>query len=220
MTAVREDFQTELSEIREALASMAESVRTAMREATTALLDADQQAAEAVVAHDAEIDALYRIVEDKVYTVVARQAPVASDLRLVLTGLHIAVDLERMGDMAEHVGRATLRRLPDPVVPEHLAGIIRSMGEVADRMAGKLPQAFETSEIVSIVQLERDDDAMDELHRKLFASVMAAEGRFGIEAAIDVALLGQFYERYGDHVVNIGRQLVYLVTGNKAKKPA
>lgn len=217
---VRQDFQIELGEIRQALAAMADAVRTAMRTATEALLTADHAAAETVVARDAEIDALYRVVEDKVFTVVARQAPVASDLRLVLTGLHIAVDLERMGDMAEHVGRATLRRTPDPVVSDPFAQIIRDMGEVADRMAAKIPAAIDNSEMLSIVRLERDDDAMDELHRRLFASVVSANGEIGVEAAIDVALLGQFYERFGDHVVNIGRQIAYLVTGEKVSKPA
>lgn len=215
---MREEFRSELDEISQTLVTMSEAVRSLIRGATDALLAADPVAARAVVARDAEIDALYRIVEDRVYGVVARQAPVASDLRLVLTALHIAVDLERMGDMAEHVGRAVLRRAPDPVVPEPLVEIIRDMGQVADQMAAKIPAAIENSDVVDVIQLERDDDAMDELHRKLFTAIAKTDGRLGVDAVIDVALLGQFYERYGDHVVNVGRQVVFLVTGEKAKK--
>jgi phosphate transport system protein len=195
---------------------MAEAVRVAMRQATAALSNADQTDAEEVIARDAEIDALYRLVEDRVHDLVARQAPVASDLRLLLTALHIAGDLERMGDLADHVARTALRRYPAVAVPDVLTDLFAQMGDVADRVAGKITSAISTSDIVAAAQLDRDDDAMDELHRELFEVMFSPKWTEGTEAAVDGALLGRFYERYADHAVNAGRHVIFLVTGESA----
>jgi phosphate transport system protein len=210
---MREEFRSDLLEIGRLLVSMAEAVQTAMRRATTALLTADRAAAEAVVANDQVIDDLDRRVEDAVYDVLARQAPVASDLRLVVTALHIAADLERMGDLADHVAKTALRRHPSPAVPAELRGVIGQMAEVADRIAGKIGTCLSSQNAVVAAQLDRDDDAMDDLHRELLAILLGDDWPYGVETAIDGALLGRFYERYADHAVNAGRHVVYLVTG-------
>jgi phosphate transport system protein len=210
---MRDEFRSDLNEISHTLVAMADAVRVAMRRATESLLQADRDGAEHVVDRDREIDALYRIVEDKVYDVVARQAPVASDLRVVLTALHVGSDLERMGDLAEHVAKAALRRHPAAAVPLELTEIIQSMGKVADQLAGKIGRAMSSLDAVSAAQLERDDDAMDDLHRQLFELVLNPDWPHGVETAVDGALLGRFYERYADHAVNVGRHVVFLVTG-------
>lgn len=215
---MRDQFQAELSEISGTLVRMAEGVTAAMRRATTALLDADQGLAEDVIADDAKIDVLYRVVEDQVFEVLARQTPVASDLRLVLTSLHVAGDLERMGDLAEHVARTARRRLPDCAVPLLATTVIKEMGQVADRMAGKIGPAISDRDAVAAAQLERDDDAMDELHRALFQVIFSEQWTGEREAAVDIALLGRFYERYADHAVNVGRHVVFLVTASHPKK--
>jgi phosphate transport system protein len=213
---MREEFRSDLNQVSRTLVTMAETVRTAMRRATVALLKADQTEAEQVIDRDPEINALYRIVEDKVYDVVARQAPVASDLRVLLTALHVGADLERMGDLAEHVAKTCLRRFPSPAVPPELASVIERMDEVADLMAGKIADAMTNLDTVTAAQLERDDDVMDELERTLFGIVLAPEWPHGVEAAVDAALLGRFYERYADHAVNVGAHVVFLVTGETA----
>jgi phosphate transport system protein len=210
---MREEFRADLAEISRTLVTMAEAVRSAMRQATAALLSADETDAEEVIAHDAEIDALYRIIEDKVYDVLARQAPVASDLRLVITALHVAGDLERMGDLADHVAQTALRRHPAVAVPEPLTGLFQDMGEVADRIASKITKALSTADPVVAAQLERDDDAMDDLHRRLFEVVFSGDWTDSLQAGVDAALLGRFYERYADHAVNAGRHVVFLATG-------
>jgi phosphate transport system protein len=210
---MREEFRAELAEISRTLVTMAEAVRTAMRRATGALLKADQTEAEQVVDGEVEIGALRRIVEDKVYDVVARQAPVASDLRVVLTALHASDDLERMGALAEHVAKAALRRHPAPVVPAELTSVLERMGEVADMLAGKIAYALTNLDVATAARLERDDDAMDDLHRELLKIVLGPGWPHGVEAAVDAALLGRFYERYADHTVNVGRHVVFLVTG-------
>jgi phosphate transport system protein len=213
---MREEFRSDLSQVSRTLVQMAESVQTAMNRATHALLKADQTEAEQVIDGDPEIDALNRIVEDKVYDVVARQAPVASDLRVVLTALHVGADLERMGDLAGHVAKTCLRRHPAAVVPGELTDVIEQMGEVADLLAGKIASALTNLDTVAAAQLERDDDAMDDLERQLFEIVLGSDWPHGVEAAVDAALLGRFYERYADHAVNVGQHVIFLVTGESA----
>lgn len=210
---MREEFRSELGEVSRALVSMAEAVRAGMRHATSALLTADDTTAETVVARDAEINATYRFIEDKVYALMARQAPVASDLRIVLTALHMAADLERMGDLAEHVARTALRRHPARAVPEVLVGTFTEMGEIADRIAARITTALSTSDAALAARLERDDDTMDELHRRLFEVMFGPDWTEDTQAAVDTALLGRYYERYADHAVNVGEHVVFLVTG-------
>jgi phosphate transport system protein len=210
---MREQFRTDLGEISRSLVTMSEAVRASMHRATDALLNAEQTDAEEVIATDAEIDALYRIIEDRVYEVLARQAPVASDLRLVITTLHAAADLERMGDLAEHVAKITLRRHPASAVAPPVAAIFKNMGDVADGIADKITQALSARDAHMAAQLERDDDAMDDLHSSLFTVMFGPDWTAGVEAAVDTALLGRYYERYADHAVNVGRHVVFLVTG-------
>jgi phosphate transport system protein len=210
---MREEFQADLNEVNRLLVTMAEAVRAALRKATAALLTADLKAAESVMERDVEVDALYRQVETKVADTIARQAPVAGDLRTVITALHISADLERMGDLAEHVAKTAKRRHPSPAVPAELRPVFKQMGTVADRMAEKITGLIAEPVASKAAELERDDDAMDKLERELFKVLLDDDWPYGAETAIDGALLGRFYERYADHAVNIGEQLIYLVTG-------
>lgn len=210
---MREEFRSQLSEVSRTLVAMAEAVRVAMRQATDGLLTSDAKLCGRVVDADDEIDSLYRVVEDAVVDLLARQSPVASDLRLLVTALHIAVDVERMGDFAEHVAKTALLRHPACAVPAPLIGVFTEMGEVSDQIARKIAKALCTSDAVAAAHLRRDDDRMDALHRKLFEVVLGPDWREGVEAAIDTALLGRYYERYADHAVKAGQRLVFLVTG-------
>ena len=213
---MREEYRAELAGVTQSLVTMAEGVRAAMGLATGALMAADQTAAEEVVAADAETDARYREVEEQVYDLLARQAPVASDLRLVVTALHIPADLERMGDLASHVAKTALRRIPDLAVPEELQPVIRDMSAAADRIAAKIAEVLQTADAERAAELERDDDEIDELQKQLFGLMLGTAWRHGVEPAIDGALLGRWYERYADHAVNAGRHLMYFVTGEPA----
>jgi phosphate transport system protein len=217
---MRDELRADLLEVGRLLVSMAEAVRTAMGHATEALLTADRATCEMVIARDAEVDDLHRQVDQQVYDTLARQAPVATDLRLVITGIAIAADLERMGDLAEHVAKTALRRYPAPAVPPELREVITSMGAVADRMAGKVGLVLTTQDATLGAELETDDDAMDELQRRLFSILLHKDWRYGAEAAIDGALLGRFYERYADHAVNAGQQVVFLVKGETSEPPS
>ena len=215
---MRTEFSADLEEVSGLLVAMADEVRGLMKRATTALLDGDAALAEGVITGDAAVNDLHHEVEEKVYGLLARQAPVASDLRLVVTALHVASDIERMGDLAKHVAKTAIRRHPARAVPDELAPVIRDMADVADRMANKARQVMASPDAAQAAELETDDDAMDELHKGLFVVLLGAAWRHGVEAAIDGALLGRFYERYADHAVNAGHHMFFFVTGEPLVK--
>jgi phosphate transport system protein len=114
------------------------------------------------------------------------------------------------------VAKTALRRHPASAVPPELTSVVERMGEVADLLSGKIIHALTNLDAVAAAQLERDDDAMDDLHRELFQIVLGPDWPHGAEAAVDAALLGRFYERYADHAVNVGKHVVFLVTGENA----
>ncbi len=213
---MRDEYRADLAEVTRLLVEMADEARTAMARATTALLEVDVTEAEEVLHGDDAIDALHHRVEEKVYDLLARQAPVASDLRLVVTALRVAADLERMGDLADHVAKIALRRAPECAVPEELRPVISDLATACEHLADKIARALENSDAASAAELEADDDAVDELHKQLLGMMLGTAWRHGVGPAIDGALLGRFYERFADHAVNVGDQIVYLVTGEPA----
>ncbi|MDG4833616.1 phosphate signaling complex protein PhoU [Solwaraspora sp. WMMD1047] len=217
---MRDEFQADLNTVNQLLVEMAEAVRAAMSKATHALLTADKDAATEVLADDAVVDQLYLRVEELVCDLLARQAPVATDLRTVVTALHVAADLERMGDLADHVAKTALRRHPLPAVPAELRGAFGDMAEVADRIAQKIAVVLSKPDVQLAAELDQDDDAMDNLHRELFVILLDDAWPYGVETGIDGALLGRFYERFADHAVNAGRRVVYLITGEIAREAA
>src|SRR3954454_19471958 len=207
------DFQDALARVTSSLVTMARAVREAMRQASAALLTANPTLAQQVTVRDAEIDVLYRLVDDRVFELILRRQPVADDLRTALTALQAAADLERMGALAAHVARATLRRHPTAAVAPELTELFRAMSKVADELAEKIVAALAGSDATLAAQLDADDDAMDQLHRQLFSAMLRPDWPLGVEAAIDGALLGRYYERYADHAVNVGQHVMVLVDG-------
>jgi phosphate transport system protein len=212
---VRDAYRSDLDAITDALVEMTRLVGSAMARATTALLDADLALAESVIAADDQVDALYRQVEEQALDLLARQSPVAGDLRTVVTSLRIVADLERMGDLADHVASVARRRFPASAVPAELRGTVLEMGQVAQRIVTKAGSVIASRDVDSATELERDDDAMDSLHKRLFSLILADDWDGGVEAAIDVTLVGRYYERYADHAVSVARRVVFLVTGER-----
>jgi phosphate transport system protein len=212
---VRDAYRGDLDAITDALVEMTRLVGSAMARATTALLDADLAIAESVIAADDQIDLLYRQVEEQAMDLLARQSPVAGDLRTVVTSLRIVADLERMGDLADHVASVARRRFPASAVPAELRGTVLEMGQVAQRIVTKAGSVIASRDLDSAKELESDDDAMDALHKRLFSIILADDWAGGVESAIDVTLVGRYYERYADHAVSVARRVVYLVTGER-----
>ena len=212
---MRDTYHEELDAISQALVEMANMVGSAMSRATTALLDADLTLAEMVIAADETVDELYRATEERAFDVLARQQPVAGDLRTLVTSLRMVADLERMGDNAVHVAKIARRRYPASAVPPELRSTVLKMGHVAEEIVAKAGSVVAQRDLTMAAELERDDDVMDELHRTLFTFILDDKWDFGVEAAIDVTLAGRYYERFADHAVSVARRVVYLVTGER-----
>jgi phosphate transport system protein len=127
-------------------------------------------------------------------------------------------DLERMGDLAGHIAKIARRRYPGSAVPPELRSVILEMGQIAQRIVAKAGSVIAGHDAELAAELESDDDAMDALHRRLFRIVLDDDWSQGMEAAIDITLLGRFYERFADHAVSVARRVVYLVTGEMPEK--
>jgi phosphate transport system protein len=214
---MRTRFQADLSQVSEILVKMADGVTVAIQQASTALLSADGDLARRVLSDDTDIDALYRQVENQVGQLLARQAPVAGDLRLMITALRVGGDLERMGDLAAHVAKTAQRRAPATAVVPELRDLITGMAERAAQIATKVSTVLRTADAQTAAELDTDDDAIDALHRQLFAVLLDRSWPHGVGPAIDAAQLGRWYERYADHAVKAGRQVIYLVTGEDSR---
>jgi phosphate transport system protein len=212
---VRETYREELGELNACLVAMANSVGSAMSTATTALLDADVALADRVISGDERIDSMREDIEQRCFTLLARQQPVATDLRTITTAMKIVSDLERMGDLAEHVAKVARMRFPESAVPQELRPVFLEAGKVAETLVAKTATVIATLDVEGAVELEADDDLMDDLHRQLFRTVLSGDWAHGMEAAIDMTLLGRYYERFGDHAVSVSRRVVYLVTGER-----
>lgn len=210
---MRNAFHDELDAIGTTLLQMAGLVKVAMNDATTALLTVDLNCAEKVIAADDVIDEIQHELDARTINLMARQQPVASDLRTLVTSLRMSADLERMGDLAHHVAKQARMRYPNNSVPPELIPTITAMGLVADKLIDKLSSVMEHRDTVRALEIETDDDEMDKLHRDLISILLAQDWPHGIETAIDMTLLGRYYERFADHAVSISRRVYFLVTG-------
>lgn len=212
---MRDAYHEELEWISLSLVDLANHVGSAIGRATTALLDADLQLAESVIAGDSVIDDRYHEIEERAFDLFARQQPVASDLRLLVASLRMVADIERAGDMALHVAKVARRRYPLSAIPNELRSTVLQMGQVAQRIMSKAGDVIAQRDVDLAAELESDDDQMDDLHKKLFSVLLGERWQGGVESAIDVTLVGRYLERYADHAVSVARRVVYLVTGER-----
>ncbi|MCL2849840.1 MAG: phosphate signaling complex protein PhoU [Micrococcales bacterium] len=210
---MREIFDAELAQLGEDLVAMAEKVDTAIAAAGRALATTDLPLAESVIADDEAIDALNRDLDERCVMLLARQQPVATDLRVLVSGLRIASTLERMGDLARHVAEVARRCYPQPAVPEHVTELVTSMGASAERVADRTVRLLATRDLAVADAIERDDDLLDELHTASFAALLGGTWPGTAQQAVDLTLLARYYERFGDHGVSVARRIRYLVTG-------
>ena len=217
---MRDVFHDELDEIGAGVLEMIRLVEVAMDQATGALLDADLHRAERVIEADDKVDALRTDLEDRSFQMIARQQPVATDLRVLITTIHLVADLERMGDLALHVAKIARLRFPDAAVPEEARDVISQMGEVARSLVIKVAEVVEGRDMELAAEIEAEDDSMDALRRKLFTLVLSPRWSHGTEAAIDMTLLGRYYERYADHAVAVARRTIFIVTGHRPGAPS
>ena len=192
---------------------MCQVASDALRDATRALLDADLIRAEQVIASDVQLDEMRANAENVALELLALEAPVATDLRVVVSAIWIVADMQRMGALAIHVAKAARRRHPAHVIPAELRPIIERMGRVGVHLADQAGVVLRERDLDLARQLEVEDDLMDDLQRELFAAMLAPNWRHGVAPAVDIALLARFYERFADHAVAVARRVVFLVTG-------
>jgi phosphate transport system protein len=193
-------------------------VSVAMSRSSEALLKADVKLAEQVISEDEKLDTIQHDLEARAINLMARQQPVAQDLRILVTSLRMSADLERMGDLCHHIAKLARMRYPEVAIPAELVKTIESMGTTAVKIIEKSTRVIKTQDLQAAIELETDDDEMDKLHRALFVALLDDSWTHGIEAAIDMTLLGRYYERCADHAVSIARRVYFLVKGEYASE--
>jgi phosphate transport system protein len=212
---MREAFHDQLDSVFEDLAGICRSVETAVALASNALLEGDAQVAERVISSDAEIDAARERVEETCFTLLSLQQPVAGDLRVVVSALRMVSELERMGDLSVHVAKIARLRVPGVAVPEQVRPTMSQMAEVARDMVARVSQIITNKDVEAAIALGRDDEVMDRLRRQSFRELLSDDWAHGVEAAVDLALLGRYYERIADHAVSVANRIVFVVTGQQ-----
>ncbi|MFB7721259.1 MULTISPECIES: phosphate signaling complex protein PhoU [unclassified Nocardia] len=206
-------YNEQMAELADLLGGMAGLAGSAMERATNSLLNADLELAEQVITEYDRIAEMIQLAEEKAFALLALQAPVAGDLRQVVSAIQIVADVNRMGALALHVAKMTRRRFPNHAVPEAVNSYFAEMGRIAVKMGATAKEVLETRDPERAAKLTDDDEAMDDLRKHIFTLIMDRDWQFGVAAAVDVALLGRYYERFADHAVEIGRRVVFLVTG-------
>jgi phosphate transport system protein len=211
---MRAVFQQELEEVQERLVEIATLVAVSIENATRAFNESNVTLAEQVIADDDEIDELTVNLDELAINILARQQPVARDLRIVVSALRISASLERMGDMSEHIAQLARYRFPEKVVPKTLRGTFAEMGQLDVTMARKLTELLRTEDVRLAEEIRNEDDKIDALHLSVFDKVLGESWKGGAEDTVDATLASRYHERFADHAVSIAKKVQYLATGD------
>jgi phosphate transport system protein len=210
---MREVFEEQLEGVFADLAGISQRVQVAVSKATEALMTGDATIAEQVISADIEIDRARERVEDSAFDLLSLQAPVAGDLRTVVAALRMVSELERMGDLSVHIAKIARLRVPEIAVPEKVRPTTARMAKVAEDMVSRVTQIIIARDVEAAIALGRDDEEMDRLRRTSFTELLSPDWPHGVEAAVDIALLGRYYERIADHAVSVANRVIFVVTG-------
>jgi phosphate transport system protein len=210
---MREAYHDQLDSIFSDLVEIAGLVKLAVHDATEALFTADVSTCERVISEDAEIDRGRERLEDRAFQLLSLQQPVAGDLRTIVAALRMTSEIERMGDLAVHVAKIARLRVPEVAVPVQVQPTVRRMAEVAEEMVDRVARIISDRDVDAAQELSQVDEEMDHLRRENFREILSVDWAHGVEPAIDIALLGRYYERIADHAVSIANRVVFVVTG-------
>jgi phosphate transport system protein len=210
---MRTAYHQELSRLGAQLGEMCGLAADAMEHATTALLEADLTLAEQVIADHDRLKTLSQRSESAALRLLALQAPVAGDLRKIVGAIQISADIERMGALAVHVASISRLRHPECALPDEVRASFAEMGSRAVELARTAQEVLISNDSGKASRLQTEDDAVDAEHRHLFTLLIDRKWQDGVCSAVDVALLGRYYERFADHAVEIGRRVVFEATG-------
>lgn len=213
-------FNEEMKAVATNIERMAELVAKAMNDAGNALINADLDAAQTVIDNDADLDALESSVIDQCLTLLARQNPVATDLREVVATMRLAATFERMGDLTSHIAQIARRTWPDSAIPDEARETIVAMIDFLRELSGRLTDMLSRRDVSMAETIIASDDTLDTLHEKIFELVEGEAWHGTRKQLIDVVLLSRFIERIGDHSVAAARQVLFIVSGfDPSKKP-
>jgi len=210
---MRELFQQELHEVQDRLVEIAELVHQSITDAVQAFNKSDVTLAESVIVRDNKIDDAVVALDELAIAIMARQAPVAKDLRIVVSALRISASLERMGDMAEHLAQLARYRFPEKVVPKSIRPTFKEMGALDISMAKMLVDLLRTEDTAIANRIRDEDDKVDALHLSVFETVLSETWSQETETTVDATLASRYLERFADHAVSIARKMLYLATG-------
>ncbi len=213
---MREVFHQSLDEVQSRLVEISELVTGAIDKATQAFAGSDVTLADEVITNDRRIDELAVELDELAIEILARQQPVARDLRTVVTALRVSASLERMGDMAEHIAQLARYRFPERAIPKGLKTTFTKMGELDVDIARKLTELLRTQDTRLADVIRNDDDLVDELHATVFEKVLSENWKGEAGATVDATLASRYHERFADHAVSVAKKVVYLATGDWA----
>ena len=210
----RKSFHHALDDVRGEIVQLAALVTESIPRATQALLDMDLQAAQRVIDHDDVLDQKSTEIEERCLRLLALQQPMASDLRALMTAVKLNWELERSGDLSVNICK-TVRRIYGSTIDPRLRGLIEQMSEQAHTLTCRAVDAYATCDAVFAGALDGMDDALDSLQAEYVQAIMRANesAHVPLNTAVQLALVGRYYERIGDHAVNIGERTQYMITG-------
>ncbi|GAA1786080.1 phosphate signaling complex protein PhoU [Agromyces lapidis] len=211
---MREVFQQELAEVQERLVEIADLVAVSIDKATRAFNESDVSLAEEVIADDDKIDQAAVELDELAITILAKQQPVARDLRIVVSALRISASLERMGDMSTHISQLARYRFPDKVVPKSLRPTFAEMGRLDVEIARRLVDLLRTEDVHLAEEIRNEDDKVDALHLSVFDKVLGEKWKGETVDTVDATLASRYHERFADHAVSIAKKVQYLATGD------
>lgn len=210
---MRTTYHDELHAVLERLVEMADLVGVAINDASAALLEVDLGRAESVISNDAQLDAMHEELEYKCLSLLALQAPVAGELRTIVSAIRVVFELARMGDLAAHIAKIARLRYPDSALPQDFVASFTEMSHIAQHIMDVARSALQERDPSKAETLAGVDARMDELRQAQFQQLLAHEDAVRVVGAVDVALLGRYFERFADHAVAVGRSVIYITTG-------
>ena len=213
---MRQVFHQSLHDVQVGLAEIADLVTIAIDKATRAFANSDVALAEEVIADYVHIDERAVALDELAIEILARQQPVARDLRIVVSALRMSASLERMGDMAEHIAQLARYRFPERAVPKGLKSTFARMAALDVEIARKLAELLRTQDVSLAEEIRNDDDAVDELHVSVFEKVLGESWKGEATATVDATLASRYHERFADHAVSVAKKIIYLATGDWA----
>ncbi|MGO2655246.1 MAG: phosphate signaling complex protein PhoU [Pseudoclavibacter sp.] len=211
-------FQQELEEVQGKLVEISTLVSEAIEKAVTAFNESNVHLAEEVIDNDDRIDELASDLTELSIMILAKQQPVARDLRTIVSTLRITASVERMGDLAAHVAQLARYRFPDRVVPGDLRDTFMRLGALDVAIAKKVPELLATQDLELAEAIRQADDEVDALHKHVFDTVLSDEWKNAALDTVDVTLASRYHERFADHAVNIANMVIYLATGDWANE--